>query len=230
MAIRQAQERTARTRALEVLEENGIDTWPVVPERIAAAFPFPLPIDVSDGFPPRTYGALFKAGNDFRIVLSSSCPTGGHRRFTLSHELGHFFLAGHLEALFDGGAEVHMSDTDHFRGLRKPWYELEADAFASELLVPTPYARAVVARAAPGLSAVHAIAAEFDTSFSCAAIRYASLTNEPVAVVLSHDGVVEWACYSSQMQAHWWTRRRVKGDWAPPRSATRRLARSADAV
>ena len=28
---------------------------------------------------------------------------------------GHYFLDGHVEVLFDGGAEVHMSDTNHFR-------------------------------------------------------------------------------------------------------------------
>jgi hypothetical protein len=34
---------------------------------------------------------------------------------TFCHELRHYFLEGHVEALFDGGAEVHMADTSHFR-------------------------------------------------------------------------------------------------------------------
>ena len=96
MTVRLAQTAAARQRALEVLAEQSDSGIPVIPERIAAEFPLPLPISSSSGFPPRVYGALYKIGNDFSIVLSAECPTEGHRRFTLSHELGHFFLDGHL--------------------------------------------------------------------------------------------------------------------------------------
>lgn len=224
MAARQPQEGMARLRANEVLEESGISAWPVMPEVIAAGFPMPLPIQVSGGFPPGAFGALYKEGNDFRIVLSNACPTSGFRRFTLAHELGHFFLDGHIDALFELGATVHVSDTSHFRGMRKPWFETEADAFASELLVPTHGCIPLVKRATPGLAAVRVIADTFETSLSCASIRYAALTGDPVAVLLSWRGVVEWACYSAPVAAHSWARRRMKGEWSPPRSATSTLA------
>jgi len=226
MTVRLAQTAAARQRALEVLAEQSDSGIPVIPERIAAEFPLPLPISSSSGFPPRVYGALYKIGNDFSIVLSAECPTEGHRRFTLSHELGHFFLDGHLEELFDRGAQVHLSDTDHFRGLRKPWFEAEADAFAAELLVPSPRAAKLLQRTQQGLESVHAIANTFDCSLSCAGIRYTELTSEPAAVVLSHEGAVEWVALSESMREHWWARRTMKGEWAPPRSASAALARN----
>src|SRR5688500_1035414 len=156
MSTRTANEVGARQRALEVLDDCGISEAPIVPEQIAAAFPFTLRIETSSQFPPGAYGALFKFGNDFRIVLATTCPTEGHRRFTLAHELGHFHLDGHLEVLFDRGVNVHMSNDNHFRAMRRPWFESEADAFASELLMPATQAADVVAAAAAGLPAVEA--------------------------------------------------------------------------
>jgi hypothetical protein len=188
-----------------------------------------LPIEQLSGFPKNTYGALFKSGNDFKIIVSTACHGDGHRRFTLCHELGHYFLDGHVEILFDGGAEVHMSNTSHFRG-RKYWYEVEADAFAAELLVPRSSAHSVIAKAGSGMGAVRAIESTFQTSLSCAAVRYANLTSEPAVVILSCGRDIEWVSWSSVMQSHSWTRARVKGEWAPPRSATYALARSPDRV
>jgi hypothetical protein len=227
---REPRERLAKRRATEILDENRISESPVIPEHIAALFPIPLPIESVDGFPPDTYGALYKSGNDFRILISTSCPTEGHRRFTLCHELGHFFLDDHLGALFDGGASAHFSSTSHFRGQRKDWYELEADAFASELLVPTSLAQPLTARHRSGLHVIETLADTFQCSVSCAAIRFAALTDEPAAVIISKDGTVEWAAYSGPLQEFNWTRRRVRGDWAPRGSATRALALDHDAV
>jgi Zn-dependent peptidase ImmA (M78 family) len=227
MATRQAHERQARERAREIEQEYGDKRWPLVPERIAEAAE--LSIEDMSGFPKNTYGALYKSENTFKIVISAECDTEGQRRFTLCHELGHYFLDGHVEVLFDGGADVHMSDTNHFRS-KKHWYEIEADAFAAELLVPTTMARAVLTRARGGLSAVRAIEETFGTSLSCAAVRFANLTRDPVAVILSRGREIEWVSWSTSMQPHAFTRARVKGEWAPPRSVTYALARAPERV
>jgi Zn-dependent peptidase ImmA (M78 family) len=218
---------TKRERAREVRQEFRLDTYPLIVEPLARAVE--LPIEELHGFPKNTYGALYKKGNSFRIVVSATCHGDGQRRFTLCHELGHYFLDGHVDALFDGGADVHMSDTNHFRG-RKYWYEVEADAFAAELLVPTPLAIAVLAKSGGGLSAIRSLEATFGTSLSCAAVRFANLTREPAAVILSRGRDIEWVSWSPMMQAHSWTRNRMKGQWAPPRSATHSLAGSPEQV
>lgn len=227
MATRHAHERNARERARDVHLEYGITNWPLVPEEIADAVE--VPIETGSGFPRNTYGALYKSGNNFRIVISTDSHGDGQRRFTICHELGHFFLDGHVEVLFDGGADVHMSNTDHFRG-KKDWYEVEADAFAAELLVPSSVAKGVIARSGPGLAAVRALESTFQTSLSCAAVRFANLTPDPAAVLLSFDRSIEWVSWSPAMQRQSWTRNRFKGEWAPPRSATYGLARSPERV
>lgn len=227
MATRPAHERNARERAREVHQDYGVKSWPLIPDDIAKAEK--LPVEEASGFPKNTYGALYKTGNAFRILISSDCHSEGQRRFTLCHELGHYFLDGHVDVLFEGGAEVHMSDTSHFRG-NKQWYEVEADAFAAELLVPSAPARAVITRAEPGLAAVRAIEVTFQTSLSCAAVRFANLTRDPAVVILSRGREIEWVSWSPAMQPHSWTRRRVRGEWAPPRSVTYALTRAPERV
>src|ERR1043166_9084656 len=109
---REALDRAARQKAREVLAEAGITDGPVSPIKIAAAVGFPLPID-DVTMPPPAFGALYKEGNSFRIMVSNTCPNEGFRRFTISHELGHLFLDGHLDELFEAG-DRHFSETSQF--------------------------------------------------------------------------------------------------------------------
>jgi hypothetical protein len=106
--------------------------------------------------------------------------------------------------------------------------EVEADAFASELLVPMAFARPHVQRGALGMQSVLLLHDAFNVSLSCAAIRLAQLANEPLVVVLSKDGVVEWTAHSEAMSAQgFWARRSWKQEWVPRRSGTSRLAADA---
>lgn len=227
MTVRLAREGNARETARQVIQDFGITHWPLVPEEIAAKER--LPIEVVGGFPANTYGALYKNHLGFKIILSATCHTDGQRRFTLAHELAHYFLDGHVDVLFDRGSEVHISNTNHFRS-NKDWFEVEADTFAAELLVPMRAARTVLAKSGTGLSAVRAIEASFATSLVCAGVRYANLTFDHASVILSHGKVIEWASCSTSMQQHRWARARKKGAWSPPRSMTYALARSAERV
>lgn len=227
MTNRHAREGNARETARQIIQDHGITTWPLIPEEIAANER--LPIEVVQGFPANTYGALYKNDHGFKIILSAGCHTEGQRRFTLCHELAHYFLDGHVDVLFDGGSDVHMSDTSHFRSNRH-WYEVEADAFAAELLVPMRNARDVMTKAGTGLAAVRAVEGTFATSLVCAGVRYANLTFDHASVILSRGKVIEWASCSTSMQQHVWARARKKGDWAPPHSMTYALARAEERV
>lgn len=220
-----ANEEGARQAARDVLTELEIGSYPVEPDVIAKAKQ--LPVDHKDGFPDGVYGALWRSGNAFGIIVSNDCPTAGHRRFTLAHELGHYHLDGHVDQLFRGGDGLAPSLGGHFRGRKDPM-EVEADAFAGELLVPTAFARSLLAGAPVGMHAVIRLRDAFDVSLSCAAIRLAQLADEPLVVVLSKNGVVEWTARSEAFWAQGgWARRSWKQEWIPRRSGTRRLASDA---
>jgi Zn-dependent peptidase ImmA (M78 family) len=210
----------ARRRAQEVLGELELSSAPIDPEWIAKQRE--IEIHADDRFPTDCFGALVRAGNHFFIMVSSACFTAGHRRFTIAHELGHFHLDGHIDALVPGQAPA-LSFGANFTNRKDP-FEVEADAFASELLMPTALAKAVIDGQAPGLGAVRALANTFIVSMSAAAVRLATLSGEPVAVLLSRDRVLEWVSFAPAFDGHGWARQRVRGEWAPRWSATVRLA------
>jgi len=84
----------------------------------------------------------------------------------------------------------------------------------------------VLRTAGHGLAAVRAIEQKFGTSLSCAAVRYAELAGDSVAIILSHNGTIEWVCTSEQMREHWWGKRGLNGELTPQGSATSALARA----
>lgn len=93
-------------------------------------------------------------------------------RFTLSHELGHYFIDEHRNALSSGLVPKHPSHCDHES---KNLIEQEADHFASSLLMPHDRFHKRAKRIAPGLGAICQLANEFGTSITSTAVRYAKL-------------------------------------------------------
>jgi Zn-dependent peptidase ImmA (M78 family) len=223
---RQPYPASSRKRAREVLAEFNLDTHPIDPDWIATQRG--IRIVTENRFPKDCFGALVRRGNEFVILVSAGCFNVGHRRFTIGHELGHFHLEGHIDALISRDAPA-LSFGANYTNQKDP-FEIEADAFASELLMPTPPVTQAIAGRRPGLNVVQDLARDFVVSVSAAAVRLAMLSAEPVVVLLSRDHVLEWAAFSPAFDGHAWIRRRRRGDWAPPRSATTLLARDVDQV
>jgi|SRR5215213_4370 len=101
-------------------------------------------------------------------------------RFTLGHELGHFFIDEHRNALRAGLAPSHPSVCEYESALP---VEREADHFASNLLMPPARFNKLAVRAAAGLGGVLKIAEHFGTSVTSTAIRYAKSEIVPCAVI-----------------------------------------------
>ena len=101
-------------------------------------------------------------------------------RFTVAHELGHFYIDEHRNTLAGGRTSAHRSQCEYESPILA---EQEADHFAANLLMPT--ARFVVkARAASrGLAGILAVAEAFGTSLTSTAIRCAETDVFSCAVV-----------------------------------------------
>jgi Zn-dependent peptidase ImmA (M78 family) len=170
-------------------------------------------------------GMLCRVGDSFGILYATHIKSIGFQRFSIAHELGHYFLPGHPEHLLSGG--VHESRSE-FRSADA--YEREADYFASGLLMPSKPFKQALSGMDEGLEAIIALAERCKTSLTATAIRYADLTTAAVAVVASQGGRIEYAFASEVMK------RRVKDmSWprkgtAVPEGATARLNRDPAAV
>ena len=221
-------EKMARRTAQALLQQElKITKLPIDPF-LVAEMKKPAILLMEKDLPPDIYGAFGKVDGRFVIAISRACPTPGHRKFTAGHELGHYHLDGHLEHMFASGAGWVQSKGAHFQLGADP-IEREADFFASELLMPENLVRPLV-RGRLGIAHVRRIADACEVSLSSAAITLARLAGDPLAVLVSKDGILEWPALSPSLLAYPWTKRPFKGEWAPPRSATKRLSRDASAV
>lgn len=213
----------ARRGAEALLREEGITSLPVDPFALAAGR------DITVEGKPEAHdgvsGMLLRHGNSFGIVYATHIPNEGFQRFSVSHELGHYFLEGHIDQLLKTG--VHVSRAGF---VTADPYELEADHFAAGLLMPETPFRMEMENHEPGLAAVDALAARCVTSRTATAIRYAELTRAAVAIIVSTGGVIDYCFMSDAMKTLpklSWLR---KGTKLPIGTVTARLADDPDQV
>lgn len=210
---RLARRSLAEATANSVLRQMKIDGLWVDPEAIAASKGIMVQAkpDTASG----VSGMLLKAGDNFGIMYATDIPSRGFQRFSISHELGHYFIEGHPEALLTTG--VHQSRAGFTSG--DP-FEQEADFFASALLMPElPFKKAIADHDA-GLVCIETLCKACETSLTATAIRYSALTSDGIAVLCSTGDVIDW-CFMSdglkQAKGLTWVR---KGTPVPESTAT----------
>ncbi len=136
-------------------------------------------------------------------------------RFSLAHELGHYYLEEHRQRLFAGSA--HNSNAGF---ICDDQMEREADLFAAALLIP----RGCIEDRCRSLGfmtldSILRMANDCETSITCAAIRYAQYAEEACAVLLSQGGKVLYGITSDEMGARGFRAVR-RGIQVPSNSAT----------
>lgn len=213
----------ARQTAEAFLRDEGISTLPVDPFAIAETRDI-----VVQGKPAEhegVSGMLLRHGNDFGIVFATHIPSHGFQRFSVSHELGHYFLPGHIDQVIKDG--IHVSRAGF---VTNDPYELEADHFAAGLLMPETPFRKAMDRFDPGLDAIDQMAELCVTSRTATAIRFAELSDAAVAVIVSTGGIIDYCFMSDAMKSLPkldWIR---KGTPLPTGTATATLAADAERV
>lgn len=163
-------------------------------------------------------GMLLQVGNNFAIGYATHIKSKGFQRFSIAHELGHFFLAGHPEHVFKGGKLMHESHAGFGSGDQ---IELEADHFAAGLLMPSHLFKAEAGKYSDGFTAIEKLAERCEASLTASAIRYAELTDAAVAVVISTGPTVNYCFTSSAMRSIRGYKHPLKGSLLPRDSLTR---------
>jgi Zn-dependent peptidase ImmA (M78 family) len=139
-------------------------------------------------------GALELAGKEFHIHVNTRLSGGRQTvrtRFTLSHELGHFFIDEHRRALVAGEAP-HGSTCGLFDSANSP-EELEADVFAANLLMPPSRFLPAVPPGATPLAAIKRLSSQFQASITATALHYAKIVADRCAIIRwNPDGTVAW--------------------------------------
>ncbi len=175
-------------------------------------------VETRESSEPGVTGFLMRVGDSFGIYYASYIDNDGFIRFTVAHELGHYFMPGHPDALFPNGDGIHKSRGWNPTGDR---FEKEADGFASGLLMPRNLFVAAMRELDPGFGAIESLAATCRTSITSTAIRYAQFAEDPAAVIVSTGTLIDFCFMTDVMRRLDGVTWIKKGSSLPPRCETR---------
>jgi Zn-dependent peptidase ImmA (M78 family) len=123
------------------------------------------------------------------ITISTTVTNHQRRRFSIAHEIGHLEMHRQSSSL-----TLCMSEDIDERGFSSSRADLEQEAnqFASAFLLPEQFFAPLCQTQPPSLDHVATLADTFNVSLTATALRYLLFCEEPVAVVYSQDGYVNW--------------------------------------
>lgn len=131
----------------------------------------------------------------FGIKYATYVDNLGFQNFCVAHELGHYSIPGHPEALLSNG--FHQS---HAGFISDNKYELEADHFAAGLLMPGYLFDKALNSSQIGLAAIEQLSLDCQTSLTATAIRYAQRTPDPIAVIVSEGSTILYCFMSDELR------------------------------
>jgi hypothetical protein len=206
---------TAAHHAEELISKLGFASLPINPFDIARNHDIEVLSKTSSS--PGVSGFLVKVGDVFGIMYATHIINEGFIRFTVAHELGHYFLPGHPAKLFPHGQGTHESRSGF---VSRDQTEEEADHFAAALLMPTALFTEALNGAGEGFVAIDHLASLCKTSITATAIRFATHSPDPVAVIVSHGRTIDYCFLSDalrEIRGMDWIR---KGEHVPTKSET----------
>jgi Zn-dependent peptidase ImmA (M78 family) len=128
-------------------------------------------------------------------IMLAAQQSQGRRRFSLAHELGHFWIPSHLKA----GPALRCADADlRARSTDSKHLEWEANDFAAELLLPRNLFANDLRHRSVSFATVEKLAASdmYNVSMTAAAWRLVQVTREPCALIMSERGRISWVVRS----------------------------------
>lgn len=117
-------------------------------------------------------GQLVHLSKKFYIILNSNLLTNsesGRTRFTIAHELGHYFIDSHRAKLASG---VSLSFKGELNDYDSKQIEIAANHFAAHLLMPKKRFSKMAKRLETGLSGIFILKTKFDTSIESTIKHY----------------------------------------------------------
>ena len=128
----------AEQRAMELLRDVGVDQLPVPVEAIASGLGADLTYEAYDG---EVSGMLVRGDDGTAVIGVNSRHATTRQRFSVAHEIGHLVMHPGSPMFIDRFVRVNWRNGESNRE------EIEANAFAAELLMPREAVERQVERA-----------------------------------------------------------------------------------
>ena len=124
------------------------------------------------------------------IKLSNNIKEAGQKRFTLAHELGHYFNEYELRT---NPVYRHIDRILSFNTQNK--YEDDANEFAAELLMHRIWFNKLCKDRFVSMELLKEIAGYFNVSLTAAAFRYTEIGKYPTAIIYSTNYKIRWKVF-----------------------------------
>lgn len=135
-------------------------------------------------------GRLVRNGKKSILTVSTRIEWPERRRFVIAHELGHHEL--HEKVM-----QLDVCDEKKINEVYDQATEREANAFASEFLMPAALWTKHVDVRQPTFEVISKLASEYQVSLTAAAIRFVKLSPERCALAFVRNCRVEWSVASA---------------------------------
>jgi len=142
-----------------------------------------------DGLLEHAYGRFHVYINTDRLIHAYT----DRARFTFGHELGHYYIDDHRNALAKGLAPSHPSITGF---VSENLVEREADHFASCLLLPRNRIITDCFKRRFNFTLLDELSKKYQVSITATAIRFALLGIYPIMVVYSTNNKIKWYTFT----------------------------------
>ena len=183
----------ARQAARRIISDLGIaDPSEIDVEAIAMTRQLIVRQDAAD----RAEAWLVRGKRRGLVRVRRDIPETGRRRFAVAHELGHW-------ELHSGLSQWTFCSKDDVHGYKGSPPEIEASAFAGELLMPTPLFRPACRVQQPSLALIKDLAERFETTLTATAVRFVEECREPCIAVFSKGGEIAWSRRSDASDIPW---------------------------
>lgn len=147
-------------------------------------------------------GLIEQENGDFHIFINDKYYNIDHprARFTFAHELGHYFIDEHRQSLLSGRTPSHPSFIDF--SSKNP-VELEADHFASSLLLPECRLMQDCQKRSFNFKLIEDLSAKYQTSITATVLKLMTIDKHPIMLVYIIKGKIKWFRYSHDFPFKW---------------------------
>jgi Zn-dependent peptidase ImmA (M78 family) len=148
------------------------------------------------------FDGLLEYDGNFHIYLnkkSNQTSDNTRIRFSFAHELGHYFIDEHRNALVKGRS-LHKSYNQY---CRRNIVEIEADFFASNLLMPQQSFLNNIPNKKFGGDIINYLKDKYRVSFTACAIRFLNAGKHPIMIVYAENNQIKWKFFSEDFRYKW---------------------------
>jgi Zn-dependent peptidase ImmA (M78 family) len=148
------------------------------------------------------FDGLLEYDGGFHIYLNTHdnlSPDNSRVRFSFAHELGHYFIDEHRNAL-KKGKSLHKSFNQY---LQRNIVEKEADHFASSLLMPQQFFITDIGNKKFSIDILNTLKDKYKVSLTACALRFLEIDKYPIMLVYAENNQVKWKFCSKDFRYKW---------------------------